>query len=144
MRNFTYAAKLMPDQESAGFVVTFRDIPEAITQGVDLADAIFQAGDCLEEAIAGRLRMEETIPQPSRSRKGEHLLPLPALMAAKAALHIALKESGMTRIQLAKRLKGDEKQVRRLLDPRHNSQISRIEQALEALGQQLIVGCRAA
>ena len=144
MKNFTYPAKMIPDGRSAGFVVTFRDIPEAITQGEDIADAIFQAIDCLEEAIAGRLRLEEIIPQPSRSRKDEHLIPLPALMAAKAALYIALKEAGITRIQLANRLKCDEKQVRRLLDPRHNSKICRIEEALEALGKQLIVGYRAA
>lgn len=59
-------------------------------------------------------------------------------------MFLAMKETGLTKVQLAKRLKCDEKEVRRMLDPRHNSRIDRIEGALEALGRQLIVGYRAA
>ena len=33
MRHFTYPAKLTRDRKDGGFVVTFRDVPEAITQG---------------------------------------------------------------------------------------------------------------
>ena len=144
MRSFTYTATLKPDREVGGFTVTFRDLPEAVTQGEDVAEAIAQASDCLEEAIAGRIRLEESIPEPSRMRKGEYPVPVPALMAAKAAMFLAMKETGLTKVQLAKRLKCDEKEVRRMLNPRHKSRIDRIEAALEALGKQLIVGYRAA
>jgi len=144
MRNFTYPAILTPDRKSGGFVVTFRDIPEAITQGEDVADAVLEGADCLEEAMAGRIRQEQSIPEPSRLRKGEHAIPIPALMAAKAALYLAMKEAGITKMQLARRLECDEKEIRRLLDPRHKSKISRIETALEAMGKQLIVSFRAA
>ena len=34
--------------------MTFADFPEAITSGVGRADAVAQAADCLQEAIAGR------------------------------------------------------------------------------------------
>ncbi|MBZ5495751.1 MAG: type II toxin-antitoxin system HicB family antitoxin [Acidobacteriia bacterium] len=144
MRSFTYPATLKPDRKAGGFTVTFRDLPEAVTQGEDVADAVAQAADCIAEAIAGRIRLEESIPEPSRMRKGEYPIPVPALMAAKAAMFLAMKETGLTKVQLAKRLKCDEKEVRRMLDPRHNSRIDRIEGALEALGRQLIVGYRAA
>jgi antitoxin HicB len=144
MRSFTYPATLKPDRESGGFTVTFRDLPEAVTQGEDVAEAIAQASDCLEEAFAGRIRLEESIPEPSRTRKGEYPVPVPVLMAAKAALFLAMKEAGLTKVELAKRLKCDEKEVRRMLHPRHKSRIDRIEAALEALGKQLIVGYRAA
>lgn len=144
MRSFTYPATLKPDRKAGGFTVTFRDLPEAVTQGEDVADALAQGGDCIEEAIAGRIRLEESIPEPSRTRKGEYPVPIPALMAAKAAMFLAMRETGLTKVQLAKRLKCDEKEVRRMLDPRHRSRIDRIETALEALGKQLIVGFRAA
>ena len=144
MRNFTYPAILTPDRKAGGFVVAFRDLPEAITQGEDVAGAVLEGADCLEEAIAGRIRQEQSIPEPSRLRKGEHAIPIPALMAAKAALYLAMKEAGITKVQLARRLKCDEKEIRRLLDPRHRSKISRIERALEAMGKQLIVSYRAA
>ncbi len=40
MNHFAYPATLVPDIEDGGFVVTFVDLPEAITQGDDLADAL--------------------------------------------------------------------------------------------------------
>lgn len=144
MTNFTYPANLTPERNGCGYVVTFRDIPEAITQGEDVVDALLQGADCLEEAIAGRIRLEDPIPQPSRPRKGEYAVSVPALMAAKAALYLTMKEAGITKVQLAKRLKCDEKEIRRLLDPHHKSKISRIESALEVLGKQLVVGFRVA
>ena len=44
---FVYAAQL----QRTG---SFRDLPECLTSGVDEADALAQAQDALEEAIAGR------------------------------------------------------------------------------------------
>ena len=144
MRSFTYPAILTPDPGESGFTVTFRDLAEAITQGEDIPDALAQAADCLEEAIAGRIRLSKSIPTPSKQRKAEHPVPVPVLMAAKAALYLAIKESAVTNSELARRLNLNEKEVRRLLDPRHKSKIDRIEAALEALGRRLILGTRAA
>ena len=50
MRNFVYPAILTPDEQDGGFVVTFPDVPEAITQGEDVTDALQQAADCLEDS----------------------------------------------------------------------------------------------
>ena len=50
MQSFQYPAVFARDKESGGFVITFPDLPEAITQGEDLPDAIEQAADCLEES----------------------------------------------------------------------------------------------
>jgi len=55
MHNFIYPAKLTPDKEDGGFVVMFRDFPEAITQGEDMADALAEAVDCLEETFGRHL-----------------------------------------------------------------------------------------
>lgn len=144
MRSFTYPATLTRDSKAGGFTITFRDLPEAITQAEDMAEASLQGADCLEEAIAGRLRLEESIPEPSKARKGDLPISVPALMAAKAAIYLSLKEAKISKSELAKRLKCDEKEVRRLLDPKHKSKIDRIEAALEVLGKNLVVGYRAA
>jgi predicted RNase H-like HicB family nuclease len=64
MNHFAYPARFVADTTDGGFVVTFVDLPEAITQGDDLEDALHQAADCLEEAIAGRLK---TLINPLRS-----------------------------------------------------------------------------
>jgi len=52
-------------------------------------------------------------------------------------LYLALKETGITKSELAARLGCDEKEVRRLLDPRHSSKLPRIQKALAALGKGL-------
>jgi antitoxin HicB len=144
MKGFTYPATLVRDSKAGGYTITFRDLPEAITQAENIADARIQGADCLEEAIAGRIRLEESIPQPSRARKNDLAVSLPALMAAKASIYLALKEAKISKSELAKRLKCDEKEIRRLLDPRHKSKIERIEAALEVLGKSLFVGYYAA
>ena len=85
MRNFVYPAILTPDEQDGGFVVTFPDVPEAITQGEDVTDALQQAADCLEEAIAGRIRRGACLPEASPVGPGHYPIPLPAQTATKAA-----------------------------------------------------------
>jgi antitoxin HicB len=140
MDQFVYPAALTPDVQDGGFVVTFVDIPEAITQGNDVPEALHQAADCLEEALAGRIRRHDDIPVPSPVRAGHYAVAVPAQTAAKAALYVALRQTQLTQVELAARLHCDEKEVRRLLDPRHASKLSRMEAALALLGQQLVIG----
>ncbi|MGB7723288.1 MAG: hypothetical protein WBL65_25540 [Bryobacteraceae bacterium] len=60
-------------------------------------------------------------------------------MAAKAALYLAMAEAGMTNVQLARKLGCDEKEVRRMLDPRHPTKSPRIKEALDVFGKSLVV-----
>jgi antitoxin HicB len=143
MQHFVYPALLTPEEHDGGFVVTFPDMPEAITQGDDVSDALQQAADCLEEAMAGRIRRHACLPEASPVGPDHYPIPLPAQTAAKAALYLAMRQAGMTQVELATRLHCDEKEVRRLLDPRHASKMARLEAALGALGQQLVVGVQA-
>jgi antitoxin HicB len=61
-------------------------------------------------------------------------------MAAKASPYLAMQEAGMSNAQLARKLDCDEKEVRRMLDPRHPTKLPRIKDALEVLGRRLVVG----
>lgn len=139
MRTFVYPAKFERGHKQGVVVITFRDVPEAITQGEGAKDALWQAADCLEEAIAGRIADGREIPMASSTVRGERLIPLPAPMAAKAAIYLAMREADMTNVQLAHRLGCDEKEVRRMLDPRHPTKLPRIKDALEVLGKRLVV-----
>ncbi|MEW6038532.1 MAG: type II toxin-antitoxin system HicB family antitoxin [Pseudomonadota bacterium] len=134
--HFTYPALLAPDA-AGGYVVTFRDIPEAITQGDNLQEALREAADCLEEAIAGRIDDKETIPQPSALESGEYHVAVPIETALKAALYQAVTELGITNVELARRIQADEKVARRLLDPHHGSKPNLMEKALAAVGHRL-------
>ena len=138
MRRFQYPATLTRERQG-GFMVRFADLPEAITSGTDRQDALLQAADCLEEAVAGRISDRLEIPRPSAPRRNQVVVPVPAPTAAKAALYLALHEARIKNTELARRLGCDEKEVRRMLDPRHPTKLPRIQQALEALGKRLVV-----
>lgn len=131
-----YPARLSPAEEG-GYLVGFRDFPEAHTQGDDKAEALTEASDCLEEVLALYMLDRRPIPQPSTLRRGEHLVAPGSLMAAKTALYIALNHSGLTQRELARRMKADVSQVTRLLDPRHRSRMDQIDLAMKALGARL-------
>jgi antitoxin HicB len=138
MRSFAYPATLTPDREAGGFTVTFPDLPEAITQGEGRLDALGQAADCLDEAIAGRIRRGDEIPTASKTKASQAVVFVPPLMAAKAALYLAMREAKISNVKLAKQLGCDEKDVRRLLDPRHSSRITALQAALAALGKRIV------
>ncbi|MFQ5954091.1 MAG: type II toxin-antitoxin system HicB family antitoxin [Kiloniellales bacterium] len=131
-------------QDDGTVLVRFPDLPEALTAGDDTDDAMAEARDCLRTAIAGRMLDRGEIPVPSPRRRGQRLVSLDPLVAAKAALYLALARSGMTKVALAARLGCDEKEVRRLLDPRQRSRLDRIVAALYSLGAALHVRLDAA
>jgi antitoxin HicB len=60
-------------------------------------------------------------------------------MAAKAALYLAMREVKISNVRLAKQLGCHEKDVRRMLDPRHNSRIAALQEALAVLGKKIVI-----
>ena len=143
MERFEYAVILTPADEG-GFVVTCRDLPQLVTQGEDVADALSEASDAMDEVFAAYMQAKLTFPTPSKARRGEYRVAPPAETMAKAALFSAMKEAHVTNVQLAKQLGVDEKEVRRLLDPHYASKLPRIAQAVAALGKRLVIGLEAA
>ena len=131
---------LLTSASEGGFVVTCRDLPQLVTQGEDEADALLQAADAMDEVFAAYMIEGIEFPQPSKSRRREQLVAPPAETMAKAALYVAMREAGISKTQLAKRLGVDEKEVRRLLDPHYGSKLPRIAQAISVLGRRLVVG----
>ncbi len=133
-----YPAALTPDPDG-GFTVTFRDVPEAITEGDGREEAVLRAEDALEFALAMYIAAKEPLPSQSEPEAGEVMVPLSALGMAKTALYEAMREQGVGRAELARRLRWHLPQVARLLDLRHGSRMEQVEAALAALGLRLIV-----
>ena len=136
--NFIYPATIEDDGDG-NFLVLFRDIPFAATEGNTLDQALAEAADCLDEAIASCIDDNEDIPTPSRLRKGEYPISLAAQTAAKTAFYIAAKKINFGKSEMARRMGVNEKEIRRMLDPRHPTKLPRIEKALAILGYQLNV-----
>src|SRR5438874_10462295 len=136
-----YPVRLEPDPD--GGYVFLPDIGYGATQGDDLAEALAQAEDLLEEAILGMLAHGEDVPLPSPAR-GRPTVALPALTAAKLEAYRAMRAAGLNKKQLAERLGWQPSQVTRLFDGRHASRLDQIEAALKALGRRLIVSSETA
>jgi antitoxin HicB len=136
---FSYPVKLTADKHDGGFVVTCRDLPEAITQGNDKAEALDQAEGAVQAALEARIADKLDIPQSSEIKRGEVLATVPVSTAMKAALYSTMKVQGVNNSQLALMMGVDEKAARRLLDPSHQSKVPALEKALQVLGQRATV-----
>ncbi len=137
MRQFAYAMKLTSGKREGGYVVACRDLPEVITQGETIEEALSEAADALEEAVAARIDDEREIPSPSAAKRGERLVSVPPSMALKAAVYLAVREAGISNSELARLLSLNEKEARRILDPHHPTKLPRIEEALSVLGRRV-------
>ena len=130
-------------QGDGSILVSFADIPEALTEGENESEALALARDCLIAALGGYIGTRREIPRPSAAR-GRPMIALPALVAAKIALYCAMRADRIGNTALAARLGVSEGAVRRLLDLDHRSHIGQIEKALQALGVQLTITTQAA
>lgn len=131
-----YPATFTPDTNGT-LLVTFRDIPEAVSVGDDEQDAIAQALDGLETAFSIYMDERRVIPVPSELQDGEHAIYLPARVSAKIALYHEMLNQHVTKAELARRLNCNQKQVDRLWDLTHSSKLEVLENAFLALGKRL-------
>lgn len=137
MREFVYPAII--EEEDGFFTVSFRDIPFALTDAETYDEAVEEAVDCLGEALASCIVDNEEIPEPSKAEEGEVLIAPVALIAAKAALYVAVRESGLNKTTLAEKLHVSEAVGRRLLNPRYQTKIVNIDNALKAMGKRMVI-----
>jgi antitoxin HicB len=126
------------------YIVRFPDVDEAITEGSSSGEAFANAEDALAVALLGRMKDGDEVPAPSRPKKGQVLVSLPAQSAAKLAFYQAFRQSGLTRVALAARIGKDEAEVRRMLDPHHATKLSALEDGVKAMGKRLSVTLQSA
>jgi antitoxin HicB len=134
----SYPVNLRPDSNGT-FLVTFPDIPEAVSVGDEEEEALLNALDALESAIEIYFDEKREVPSPSKPKKGQRVVTLPALVVAKVLLANEMVRQGVRKAELARRLDVHMPQVDRLLNPRHSSKLDAIEAAFNKLGKRLEV-----
>lgn len=134
MTMFAYPVTLTPD-DNGTVMLTFPDVPEAATYGDDEAEAIANAVDALETALAGYVTDRRDIPRPSPARGCVTVAPT-LLGSLKLAVYVAMRKRGWRKADLARAMALNPRQIDRLLDLHHASTVAQVEQALAACGRK--------
>ena len=142
--DYAYPCLLMPENDAAGYVVTFPDLPEAITGGATRQESLLLAENALVVALSMYVEADEEIPAPSAPAAGHDIITVPPLAAAKLALYTTMRRKRVSTRSLARSLGIRESKVRRLLDLNKPSRLDYLAVVLRTLGRRLIVGDRAA
>ena len=134
---FDYPVILTPDDGT--MLVTFPDVPEAITFGADTDEALMYAVDALESALSFYVDDRKPLPVPGKPKRGQKTVRPSALECAKLGVYQAMMDQGIRKSELARRLGWHMPQVDRLFDLRHASRLDQIEAAARALGRHVEV-----
>lgn len=120
-------------------LVTFPDIPEAITQGNTREHALEMAKEALETAMEFYFEDRRTVPAPSAPKHGQAVVELAPSLAAKVLLLNEMLRQDVRPVELARRIGTTKQEVNRMTDLKHATKIDRIDEALRALGKRLVV-----
>ena len=132
-----YPARL--EKDGASYVVSFRDIPEALTSGRSQKEALRMGSDALVTAMDFYFEDRREVPMPSKPRKGEVTIELSASVAAKVLLLNAMLSERVTPATLARKLRKSPQTVTRIVDLHHATKIDTIAEALKALDRKLVL-----
>lgn len=125
------------EQDGSELMIVIPDWNNAVTCGGDLAEALKNARDCIEELVADRINRREDFPEPSPAR-GRRLVSPEALLALKAGVWTAMREQGVSFEELARRLGlASAEKAEHLVDPRRRTRPEQIEAAAAALGKRV-------
>jgi antitoxin HicB len=142
---YVYPCDFTPDaEEGDGFVVTFPDIPPAITGAKTFKESIILAEDALVVALSIYVDRQKELPVPSPLAEGQELIGVQPLIAAQLDLYTAMRQQGITAADLAERLGLNDADVKKLLILDYSTPIGQVAKALEAVGRRLVVEDRMA
>jgi antitoxin HicB len=131
-----YPVTLTPD-DNGTVIVTFPDVPDAITYGDTTDEALARAPDALLTIVDAFIKDRRDIPVPSAT-KGPAIV-VPALETAKIELYRTMRAARVSKSELARRLDCHLPQIDRLLAISHGSRLDQLEAAFHALGKRLEV-----
>ena len=128
---FAYPITL-ESQRNGATLVSFPDVPEALTEGATEREALAEAQDCLVGALGGYISRGWTIPNPSAAQ-GRPVIRLVAAVRDKLALYSAMRQNEINPAGLAKQLDKAEAWIDQLVDLDEHSSEQRLNKALLAL-----------
>lgn len=140
MKAYAYRALFEPGDRHGNVVVTFPDVPEAVTQGRGEDNARAMAEEALALVLLTYLAQGMPLPKPRAKGRGLIEIMVAPDVAAKLAVLETFAAAGISKSELARRIGKNEKEVRRILDPKHATKLPALTAALRALGKRLVIG----
>jgi antitoxin HicB len=125
-------------------MVTFPDVPGAVTNGENWSVAYDMAQDALGIMLETHVQEHGHLPARSEPAPGQVLVELSVLDSGKLALALEMARTKLTKTELATRLGVDEKEARRILAVGHNTKLDTLEAAFKAIGRKLTIHVEAA
>jgi antitoxin HicB len=135
--NVLYPAIFKYDRTEKRYTVHFLDLPEAITEGESLEEALFNAAEALTLTLEGRVDEGIDIPMPSHEHKNARMIAPSA--RAQAALLMRWAKGKHTTAEIARALNTSWPAISRLEDPHHWPNLRQLERAAAAIGQRLVI-----
>lgn len=132
-----YAVKFEPD-DNGTILVTSPVFPEVATFGETEEEAASMAVAAIEEAIAARMSTGEDVPEISVTNEGPNIV-MPMQTMLKVALYRSLREEGINRAELCRRMGVHREQVDRLFRLDHASRLDQMDDAFRALGRTVSI-----
>ena len=137
----SYPVVLTPD-ENGTVIAQFPDVPEAITVGTDHTNVLEWAQDALVVALSGYIEDHRDIPKPAPPQEGQKTIHLPPQIAMKLAIYQGMRDQGITQAEFGTQMDIDGRQVRRILNLDHNTNLTHLVRALACLGKELVIDIR--
>lgn len=132
-----YPALITQDLQDKRFLVKFYDLPEAITEGTNLEEALFNASEVLTLTLEGRMDEDIEIPRPTNTLKDIYMIAPSARI--QAALLIRFARANHTISEIARAMETSWPAAARLEDPHHWPSLRQLERAANAVGQRLVI-----
>ena len=134
---FQFPVELAPDDNDT-ILVTFPDVPGAITFGDDEADALGRAVSALETVLNAMMADRQDIPVPSPANGRPTVAPT-LLGALKLSVYQAMRSRGWRKADLGRAMGLDPQRVDWLLDLRRTSTVAQLDQAMWVCGRRFSI-----
>lgn len=128
---------LFEKDEGGGYFVSYRDIPEALTQGETLDEAREAARGALVTAMDFYIEDNRRVPDPSPVEANEEFIELPLSIGAKVLLLNEMIEKKIRAADLARAMQIKPQEVTRIMDLHHATKIDTLARAFSAVGRRL-------
>jgi antitoxin HicB len=135
---YAYPVEFRED-ENGTVIAVVPDVPGTMTVGASREEALERVHGALIAMLSARIDDDESIPRPSRPRRGQRVATLSSMAAAKLSIWQTMRANHKTPEDLREKLGWDEARVRRVLDLRRRTRFEDIEAALKALGKRLVI-----